>query len=87
VYFGNGMACRCQRFFLLAGAFACFLGDVTFGAGKITLCTGITAGVRRLVREIESVAEHGDGADRNWDSSEQSHTNAVKALANCDRLC
>src|SRR5229473_8253686 len=35
----------CQRFFRLAGAFACFPGDVTFAFGKITLCTGITAGV------------------------------------------
>lgn len=35
----------CQRIFRLAGAFARFPGDLTFGAGKITLWTAITAGV------------------------------------------
>ena len=34
----------CQRFWRPAEAFACFLGDVTFAVGTITLCTGITLG-------------------------------------------
>jgi hypothetical protein len=38
------MVLGCQRFFPRAEAFACFLGDVTFALGTITLCTGITVG-------------------------------------------
>src|SRR5580658_5021670 len=38
------MSCSCQRFFGRGVAFACVLGDATFAAGTITLCTGITLG-------------------------------------------
>src|SRR5262249_35092650 len=41
---GMKVVSACQRFCRRAGIFACFLGDVTFAAGTITLCTGITAG-------------------------------------------
>ena len=39
-----GWSCGYQRFCRRAEAFACFLGDVTFAVGTITLCTGITLG-------------------------------------------
>jgi hypothetical protein len=41
---GAGWSSGCQRFCRRAEAFACFLGDVTFAFGTITLCTGITVG-------------------------------------------
>src|SRR6185436_9715494 len=37
-------SCDCQRFCRRAEVFACFLGDMTFAVGTITLCTGITLG-------------------------------------------
>ena len=41
---GAGWSCNCQRFCQRAEAFACFLDDVTFAVGTITLCTGMTVG-------------------------------------------
>jgi hypothetical protein len=40
----RGWSRGCQRFWLRAEDFACFVGDVTLAVGTITLCTGITAG-------------------------------------------
>ena len=40
---GPEVLCR-PRFYRRAEAFARFLGDATFAAGTITLCTGITVG-------------------------------------------
>ena len=39
-----GRSCGCQRFFRRAEGFACFLDEVTFAFGTITLWIGITVG-------------------------------------------